>query len=338
MKATLTFSVGISTFNRNEDLSRCLDSLSKQTFTDFDIVIVNGGDYEGVKQTVENFKGLRIKVVNQQRKGIVEARNLGWIESNADVVCLIDDDLVVSPQWLETVKNTFLSDEKIGGVSGPTLIPEEKMKNRDLALFLGQFKKSPNIFLKLIGKLYFGVILENRVKDVGRILNSGTFTPGSNYPSCLDLPAPVEVDYLEACHMCFYRDLFQKLGGFDYSYTGTGEWNEPDFAFKVRKLGYRLIFNPKAVTWHYISQGGVFKARTYAYERSRNFIYFYLNNVKLNSFDKFFRFGINLCFINAYWLYKFFQSKNKDWLCGIWGTAVELFVRRKQPSLPPPKS
>ena len=325
----MTFSVGISTFNRNDDLLRCLDSLAKQTYADFDIVIVNGGDYAGVKQAAEGFKTLKIKIINQERKGIVEARNLGWIKSDADVVCLIDDDLVVAPQWLETIRNTFLSDEKIGGVSGPTLIPEERMQNRDLALFLEKFKSPSSIFLKLIGKIYFGVILENRIYDVGKILSSGAFTPGSNYPSCLNIPALVEVDYLEACHMCFRRDLFERLGGFDYAYTGTGEWNEPDFSFKVRKLGYKLAFNPQAVTWHYISQGGVFKARTYAYERSRNFIHFYLKNVKVNSLNKLFRFSTNLLFINAYWLYKFFQSKNKDWLYGIWGTVAGLVSRPK---------
>lgn len=329
MTAELTFSIGISTFNRNEDLARCLDSLAKQSYSNFDIVIANGGDYEGVRQVAEGYKTLRIKIVNQERKGIVEARNLGWIKSAADIVCLIDDDLVVSPQWLETLRGTFLADERIGGVSGPTLIPEERMKNRDLVLFLEQFKNSRNIFLRLIGKLYLSVILENRINEVGKILSSGAFTPGSNFASCLNIPASVEVDYLEACHMCFRRSLFEKIGGFDYSYTGTGEWNEPDFSFKVRKLGYKLIFNPKAVTWHYISQGGVFKARTYAYERSRNFIYFYLNNVKPNSLNKFFRFATNLIFINAYWVYKFFQSKNKDWLYGIWGTFTGLFLRAK---------
>jgi GT2 family glycosyltransferase len=269
---------------------------------------------------VAAFRDLRIKVVNQERKGIVEARNLGWVNSQADIVCFIDDDLVVSSSWLEEIKEAFLSDENIGGVSGPTIISQDRHRNRDLALFLGEFENSNNIFLKFLGKLYLGLILEGRVKDVGMILKSGAFTPGSNYPDCLNIPGLADVEYLEACHMCFRRFLLEKIGGFDYTYTGTGEWNEPDFSFKVRRLGYRLVFNPKAITYHNISQGGVFKARTYAYERSRNFIYFYFQNVRLNSLEKIFRFSMNLCFINAYWVYKFIQTKNISWLNGIWGT------------------
>jgi len=316
----LTFSVAISTFNRNDDLSRCLDALRKQTFHDFEVIISNGAGPEGVRRIAEKFGDLRIKIISQNRKGIVEARNLGWLHSKADVVCFIDDDLVVTPDWLTHIKETFLSDEKIAGVSGPTIIPLERQKNRDLALLLDKFTHSGNALLKFLGKIYLSIILENKMNEVGKILRSGAFSPGSNYKTCLDLAGPVEVDYLEACHMCFRRKLLDELNGFDYIYEGTGEWNEPDFSFKARAAGYRLIFNPKAVTYHYISQAGVFKARTNSYERSKNFIFFYMRWIKPNTLQKLIRFSCNIVFINLYWCYKFLQSRNPDWLMGIIGT------------------
>jgi GT2 family glycosyltransferase len=324
MRDKLTFTVAVSTFNRNEDLERCLEALSKQSYSDFEIVISNGGDFEGVRHVVDKFRDLDIRIINQTRKGIVEGRNLGWRNSQADVVCFIDDDLVVWPEWLANIRETFLSDNNIGGVTGPTIIPEDRLHNRDAALFWEKFRNPKNIFIKILGKFYFDVVLENKIYGVGKILPSGAFTPGSNYKKCLELRDWVEVDYLEACHMCFRRFLLEKIGGFDYAYLGTGEWNEPDFSFKVRKLGYKLIFNPQAVTEHHISQSGVFKARTNAYERSRNFIYFYFKNVKPDSLDKIVRFSINLCFINAYWVYKFIQTRNPDWLDGITGTFSSL--------------
>lgn len=124
--------------------------------------------------------------------------------------------------------------------------------------------------------------------------------------------------------MCYRRHLLAASGGFDETYEGTGEWNEPDFSFRVRREGWKLVFNPKAVTYHCISQAGVFKARTYSYERSRNFILFYKRWVKADSLEKFARFGCNLAFINAYWLFKFITSGNADWLGGIWGTVSGL--------------
>lgn len=331
MSQNLTFSVVVSTYNRNEDLINCLKSLYSQTYKEFEVVVVNGGKIEPVRRIVSDFSNLSIRLVEQKKKGLVEARNLGWRNSNCDIVCFIDDDLVVSPEWLTNIKDTFLSDDRIGGVSGSTIIPEDRQRNRDLALFLEEFKTSRNILVKFIGKLYVSLVLENKINDVGKILKSGAFTPGSNYKECLNLPNSVDVDYLEACHMCFKRKLLEELKGFDYIYEGTGEWNEPDFSFKVRAKGYKLVFNPKAVTYHYISQGGVFKARTNSYERSRNFIFFYMRWIKPDTLEKIIRFGANLLFINLYWLYKFIQTGNVDWLNGLWGTFSALSMPVDKP-------
>lgn len=320
MPANLTFSVAISTFNRNEDLFECLNALSKQTYPDFDIIIVNGGDSAGVREAARQFPSLKIKVVDQEKKGIVEARNLGWIRSVADIVCLIDDDLIVSQEWLANIRDTFLSDAKIGGVSGPTIIPQDRLANRDLISLLNEFRNSRNIFLRPVAALYCGVVLENKINAVGKILRSGAFTPGSNYKECLQLAGPLDVDYLEACHMCFRRSLLERIGGFDYAYKGIGDWSEPDLCFKIRGMGYRLVFNPKAAAEHHISQAGVFKARTNSYDRSRNFVHFYLKRVKPDTWDKVMRFGLNLSFINLYWCYKFLQTGRPGWLSGIWGT------------------
>ena len=124
--------------------------------------------------------------------------------------------------------------------------------------------------------------------------------------------------------MCFRRQILQGLQGFDDSYTGTGEWNEPDFSFRVRRRGYRLVFNPRAITEHRISQSGVYQARTNSYERSLNFLLFYFRWIKPNTPDKFFRFSLNLAFINLYWVYKFIECGNVNWLDGIRGTLAGL--------------
>lgn len=324
MNQKLPFSVVVSTYNRNEDLIKCLNALTAQAFKDFEVVVVNGGDKEPLKEIVLGYPALSIRLVEQEKRGVVEARNLGWRNSKGEIVCFIDDDLVVKPQWLEEIRKAFLLSEAIGGVSGPTIVPPERRSNRDFALFLEEFNQPRNVFFGIFGDIYKKIVLENKIYEVGKILPSGAFTPGSNYEECLRLSQIVEVDYLEACYMCFRKHLLEEIGGFDYDYVGTGEWNEPDFSFKVRKLGYKLVFNAKAVTQHHISQSGIFQARVNAYERSRNFIYFYFHNIKPNSLNKIFRFGINLCFINAYWVYKFIETRNTGWLKGINGTLLGL--------------
>lgn len=321
MPELFTYAVVISTYNRSDDLRRCLAALNAQTFRDFNVIIVNGGDEAGVRAASGEFPALHIKIVTQEKQGIVEARNLGWREARADIVCLIDDDLVVTPQWLEIVRGTFLSAPGIGGVSGPTLITEEFRIRRDLTRFL---ESNPNIFFKSVKFLYDSLILENRAHDVGKILKSGAFTPGSNYSTCLALSETVDVDYLEACHMCFRRELLVKVGGFDDYYGVIGDWSEPDLAFRVRASGQRLVFNPRAVTYHCVSRAGAFGSRTNSYERSRNFAHFYRRWVRSDTWEKRWRFCANLVFINVYWFYKFFETGNPDWLKGLGGTIAGL--------------
>jgi len=318
----MTVTVSITTFDRLRDLSKCLVSLSKQVYKDFEVIIINGGNKEPVEWLVRNFN-LPIRIVQQKRKGLVEARNLCWRETQGEIVCMIDDDLVVSPGWLQEIVNTFLSDDKIGGVSGPTLISERRRKLRDLILLVKRFE-SGNIFWRSIGWFYIHFILENKMNEVGRILRGGIFTLGANFPSCLKKNKIFEVDYLEACHMCLRRRLIEEVGGFDYCYGGVGDWSEPDLVFKIKKLGYKLVFNPKAITEHRLSVKGVFSARTHAFDRSANFITFYFRHIKPDTFQKAIRFYFYLFFINCYWVYKTLETRNLNWLTGIFGTIFSL--------------
>lgn len=315
----LTASIIIPTYNRCNSLQLCLDSLRGQTYRDFEVIVVDSGSTDGTKELVQKFSDMQIRYVLSQRSGLTSKRNLGWKLAQGDIIAFIDDDIVLTSRWLSEILNTFLWSEKVGGVTGPTIVQEDRLKNRDLFYFLGKFKEK-NIVWRTIGKIYESIILEGRPLDVGRIFRSGTFSPGSNYPSCLSIKDRIEVDYLEACNMSFRKNLVEKVSGFDESYLGTSEWSEPDLCFKISNLGYLLIFNPKVIVEHNVSKGGVYGSRTYAFERTMNFIYFYLRNVKLNTFDKAMRFGLNLFFINAYWFYKFLLTKNADWLTGPSGT------------------
>ena len=221
MENILSYTVSINTFNRISALTECLESLTRQTDNNFDVIIVNGGDKDPVREAVKSFN-LKIKIIDQEKKGLVEARNLCWKEADSDIVCIIDDDLVVSKNWISEIKNTFTQDEKIGGVSGPTIVSQEDFANRDALSFINKFING-NFFWKSLGRFYFNFLLEGKVMDVGRILDCGTFTLGSNYSDCLRRHWLIEVDYLEACHMCLKRKLIEQVGGFDYIFTGTGE-------------------------------------------------------------------------------------------------------------------
>lgn len=314
-------SIVIPTSNRGMDLKRCIDSLVAQTYKNFEIIVADDNSTDGTKELVERYSiKYPVRFVIRKKKGLVFARNLGWQIANGDIVTYVDDDIVASPTWLQEIVNTFRLSNKIGGVAGPTIIPEDKKRYRDLLHFYKKFREESAIHWRLFKKIYENVFLEGKPLDVGRIFRSGAFSLGSNFRGCLTLNEPVEVDYLEACNMSYRRSLIKEVGGFDDQYIETAEWNEPDLCFRMRKLGYKLIFNPKVIVEHHVSQSGVYKSRTHAYERSINFIHFYFKNIKPNTLDKTIRFSLYVMFMNAYWFYKFATTKNPSWLTGLIGT------------------
>jgi glycosyltransferase involved in cell wall biosynthesis len=315
-------SVVIPTLGRARELERCLDSLGSQGFTNFEVIIVSPQP-EDLSRLADKYKGLAISLIEQKAPGLTFARNCALAQAQGRIVSFIDDDVTVAVTWAGEIVNTFAQSRVIGGVSGPTLIPEELRENRDILAF--HHTQGKNIFWRLAAKFYASVVLEGSPKAIGRIFKSGAFGLGANYPESKQLPANIKVDYLEACNMSFRKDILDKIGGFSPEYAGIGDWSEPDLSFRVRNAGFSLLFNPRAGVEHWISRGGVFTQRGGdSFQRSRNFIRFYFKWIRPNSPAKLLRFGVNLIFLNLYWCYKFFATRSTAWLGGIRGIFYQL--------------
>lgn len=315
-------SVFIPTINRAAALTDCLKSLCQQTYRNFEVIVVDGGSSDGTRDVIGQFRhDLAITHV-AMAGGLVKAANGALRLASGTIFCRTDDDVVAEPGWLAAVAETFASDSSVGGVTGPTLIPAINLMGRDLTYFNERLRHSRHPFWRALAKLYYGYFMEGEPFAVGRFYRSGAFSLGSNYPDCLALPGLVEVDHLEACNWCARTDLLRQVGGFDERFRGIGEYHEPDAAYKIKKLGYRLLFNPRATVHHKPSVIGVFKARSHAFERSQNFILFYFRHIKPNTPDKAIRFFTYLAFINGYWLFKFLMTRNWGILAGVPGTFV----------------
>lgn len=299
-------SIIIITYNRAESLSQCLESLTKQTFKDFEVIIVDGDSRDNTPQTIEKYnKKLKIKKFLQQTPNIAKLRDFGWRQAGGEYFSWIDDDVVATSQWAEEVVKTLDSDHHIGGVSGPTLIKKKLIKERDVF----KFYKSQGLF----GQIWQKFFLENKTKEPGLILKNGWWTPGSNFESSTKIKGIKEVDYLEPCNMTYRRQVIEKVNGFDHRYYK--DWSEADLAFRVKNTACRLVFNPKAVVYHNITQTGAYSGRTAAKERMIDFYRYYFTHVFQPKY--FLRFLSIILFQNIYYTYKAISDKNLSWL-GSW--------------------
>jgi len=316
-------SVLIPTKNRSASLDRCLNSLTKQSYTDFEVVIVDGGSTDETRHVWEKYSEKLQIIFETQKGGLVRQVNRGWRISNGEILVRTDDDIVATPEWLKAVVETSGMLEDIGGVTGPTIIPEDRKKFRDLLFYQERLKKG-GVFWSLLGKVYFGYLMEGQPFAVGKWFKSGAFSLGSNYPECLNIEGPIQVDHHEACNMAIRKVLLEKIGGFDETYIGIGEFNEADVSFKIRKLGYRIMFDPRAAVYHLPSREGFFKDRPNSRERVLNFINFYFKHIRPDTLDKFARFFSYLLFLNGFFIYKAFMSKQVNQLGCILGTILGL--------------
>lgn len=117
---------------------KALDTISKQTYKNFEVIIVVDSDDRELCSMLDTLKGkysidIRILVNDEIRQGPAVARNKGIYEANGEIVAIIDDDVFVSPDWLEKTIRNFEQENvlMVGGKILPSyeddssILPEE---------------------------------------------------------------------------------------------------------------------------------------------------------------------------------------------------------------------
>lgn len=95
------FSVILTTYDRNEFLQEAVHSVLAQTFTDFELIVVDDGS---PTPAVVNSDDSRVRLIREEpNRGISAARNRGTEAATGDYVCFIDDDDWYDPRRLEMV-------------------------------------------------------------------------------------------------------------------------------------------------------------------------------------------------------------------------------------------
>ena len=74
-------SVIIPVYNAQEGLSQCIDSLLDQTFSDYEIIILNDGSTDNSLEVIQNYasKNDSIRVIDKENEGVAKTRNRGIV-------------------------------------------------------------------------------------------------------------------------------------------------------------------------------------------------------------------------------------------------------------------
>lgn len=115
-------SVIIPTFNRPGPLHRALRSLTRQEFTDFEVIVVDDGGTLPARPVVDSWRtALPIRLIERAHDGVSAARNTGLAAATGEFVAFLDDDDVVFPRQLRAA-HTMLSRGTADAVYGGALV------------------------------------------------------------------------------------------------------------------------------------------------------------------------------------------------------------------------
>lgn len=96
-------SVIVPVYNVCDHVLACLQSIQRQTWTDFEVIVVDDGSTDSSGELVAQFceADPRFHVISQQNRGLSGARNTGLDVARADVISFVDSDDRIAPQFLE---------------------------------------------------------------------------------------------------------------------------------------------------------------------------------------------------------------------------------------------
>ena len=209
----MRFSIVIPTYQRREIVTRTVAALADLR-GEFEAIVVVDGSTDGTASALRG-RGFDfpLKVIEQKNAGAGQARNAGVAAAREDILVFLDDDMRADP----------------------ALLAEHERSLADGAdMVLGHIPldmRSPQNLLSW----GVGFWAEDRCRRLS--------APG----------AEIGLDDLLTGQMSVRRDYFERIGGFDSSFTDQGAWGgeDIDFGYRMARAGCRIVFNPRAISYQY---------------------------------------------------------------------------------------
>lgn len=220
----------VPTYRRPDRLTHCLKALVRQTMLPAQVIVTVRDDDPDSAAAARRFAGmLSLDIVEVSVPGQVAALNRGLDQARGDIVAITDDDAAPHADWVERLEAWYHADDRIGGVGGRDHVFHDGIPE-------GAPEGSPEDgAARIVGRLqWFGRVIGNHH------LGSGE---------------PRDVDVLKGANWSLRRSaigasrLNTRLRG-----SGAQVQNDLDFSLRLRRRGWRLIYDPRVKVDHFPSE------------------------------------------------------------------------------------
>lgn len=111
--------VSIVTWNSEDSIKRCIDSLIHQTFTDFKILVVDNNSKDNTCNIVKQFNDPRLKLkCLEQNTGFCGGHNYALSHTESEFVLLVNPDAILNPDYIQLALSRIEKEPRTGTVCG----------------------------------------------------------------------------------------------------------------------------------------------------------------------------------------------------------------------------
>lgn len=257
----MKFSLIICTYQRPQALLTVLESVELQTTYPNQILVIDGSTDIQTERAVGGIKMMNLEYfrVSDKNRGLTRQRNFGIhkVATNSEVICFLDDDVILEKNYFEEILKCFNSNNSIIGVGG-VAINDNRWKKTNK-------KKSTNKFYVYDGyeyeesqRFYLRNFIGLQPSELPGVMPDFSHPRTSGYPLTGKY---YEVDLLVGMAMSYRKIIFNYLS-FSHFFENYGLYEDADFSLRALTYGKNVI-NTSAQLKHYHHPSG--RPRHYEY-------------------------------------------------------------------------
>ena len=221
-----TVSVTIVTFNSGRFIKKCLDSVLAQKYAHTEIVVIDNASTDGTQDILEQFENRCRIVFNEKNIGFAAAQNQAIHLSSGDWVLTLNPDVLLMPNFIQSLVNAGGVDSKIGTVCGKllTMTASFELPNKPLVDSTG---------------IYFNPMLRHLDRGSQEVDNGHYLHPEYVFGAT-------------AAAALYRRAMIEDI-------SMDGEFFDPDFfvyredadvSWRAQLFGWKCLFTPTARGYH----------------------------------------------------------------------------------------
>lgn len=212
----MKYSIIVPVYNRPDEVNELLESLTRQTLTDFEVIIVEDGSKVSCEEVCKKYKEkLYIRYFYKENSGPGQSRNYGAERSQGEYLIVLDSDVVLPDGYLKAV------DMELSAAYS-------KSSNSQAPSAFGGPDAAHDSFTPTQKAISYSM--------------TSFFTTGGIRGG----KAKLDKFFPRSFNMGIRRDVYMQLGGFSKMRFGE----DIDFSYRIVEAGYKTALFPDAWVWH----------------------------------------------------------------------------------------